>query len=683
MSQQSIKDNYQSVNQQSGIYAGNGGFNINVGNHTQLDGGVIASTASADKNSLSTQTFGFTNLQNTASYSGSTLGFSVSGAAGQSTPSGVSWTPAQQAGASGPGPTNSQGLGPSGFGAAGMSNSASGTTYAAVSAGTITVRGDAGTGHDSTAGLSRDTANANGSVQNTFNAQNVQDGMAIQQTTGQVGMQVAGDVATYLQNHADQAAEKADKALDAAKKTGNADEIAQANADDVAAHEEADLWSNSGAGRIGLHTVVAGLGAAMGGGSVAGAVGGTIAGDVAGSYTDKALGNTLGGTLLSNIVSGAAGALAGGALGGSAGALSGANGALSADLYNRQLHQAEIDAIRAKAKQLADAGVTSYDDALERLSSQALRDVDSQYAGAHPGVDLQAQAWLDQVQAANPAGYDHMPLFQATTSDRSNPNIEAGTKLTNPDIYAAANRPPIPGTISPRSPDLTALGSGNLKSLENAGISAYNKAVGLALGSAGDSLTLPLIPMTPEETAAAQATGIVTLPFGLLGKGSAAADAATVQSAARAAEIADDLLPDADFAGRGNVRPDLTDHLTNAGLSGKQISGGHDMNNFVSALNDAGGTILSQTENAPGIYEVQYQLPNATKPATKTIFDPSVYPNMADMASTAAGKALMQYQMTGSTVQTVVVDGVQFSVPIKMQNGVPYVPTAFPIGVSK
>ncbi|MGV2288355.1 hemagglutinin repeat-containing protein [Trinickia sp. YCB016] len=59
VSQQSIRDNYQSVNQQSGIYAGNGGFNINVGNHTQLDGGVIASTASADKNSLSTQTFGY------------------------------------------------------------------------------------------------------------------------------------------------------------------------------------------------------------------------------------------------------------------------------------------------------------------------------------------------------------------------------------------------------------------------------------------------------------------------------------------------------------------------------------------------------------------------------------------------------------------------------------------------
>ncbi len=51
--------------------AGDGGFDINVGNHTQLDGGVIASTASADKNSLSTQTLDYANLHNESSYSGS------------------------------------------------------------------------------------------------------------------------------------------------------------------------------------------------------------------------------------------------------------------------------------------------------------------------------------------------------------------------------------------------------------------------------------------------------------------------------------------------------------------------------------------------------------------------------------------------------------------------------------
>jgi filamentous hemagglutinin len=88
-SQQNINANYQSVNQQSGIYAGTGGYDVNVGNHTQLDGGVIASTATPDKNSLSTQTLGFTNLENHASYSGDTVGFSASGGFGWSGPGGA------------------------------------------------------------------------------------------------------------------------------------------------------------------------------------------------------------------------------------------------------------------------------------------------------------------------------------------------------------------------------------------------------------------------------------------------------------------------------------------------------------------------------------------------------------------------------------------------------------------
>lgn len=44
------------------------------------------------------------------------------------------------------------------------------------------------------------------------------------------------------------------------------------------------------------------------------------------------------------------------------------------------MHQAEIDAIRKKAKQLAGAGVTSRCDALRRFSSHALHGVDTQFA---------------------------------------------------------------------------------------------------------------------------------------------------------------------------------------------------------------------------------------------------------------------------------------------------------------
>lgn len=179
------------------------------------------------------------------------------------------------------------------------------------------------------------------------------------------------------------------------------------------------------------------------------------------------------------------------------------------------MHWKEADAIRKKAKQLANAGVTSYDDALERLSSQALRDVDLQYATSHPGADVQAQTWQNQVQAENPAGFDHMPLFQATSEDYKDPNKYADTKQTAPDIYAAANRPPIPGTISSRNPSLTAILTGNGKSLGNLGIEGLNRGLDLAVGDAGKGLQVPLFTLTPDESAAAFATSIAALPVGI------------------------------------------------------------------------------------------------------------------------------------------------------------------------
>jgi len=405
-SQQNINANYQSVNQQSGIYAGTGGYTVNVGSHTQLDGGVLASAATSDKNSLSTQTLGFTNLENHATYLGDTVGFSASGGFGNSTPGGVNLnTPVKQGASNVPGPQNSQGFGPSGFSAAGTSGDASGTTYAAVSPGTITVRGDAGTGHDSTTGLSRDTATANGAVQNAFNAQDVQNDIAVQQSVGQVGMQVVGDVANALQNKAIADETKARLALAKATATGDTAGEAQANADLTAAQQQEALWANDGAARIASHAGIAAIGAAMGGGNVAGAVAGTVAGDMAGNAVGNALGDTLGGTLLANAASGLAGAAVGGALGGSAGAMSGANGALSADLFNRQLHPQERTLISTVAKGIAAAnGKTPADQA---TLTDYWTNMLTLAAGAK--VDAQAQSQLTQyeiqlVQAAQASG---------------------------------------------------------------------------------------------------------------------------------------------------------------------------------------------------------------------------------------------------------------------------------------
>jgi filamentous hemagglutinin len=208
------------------------------------------------------------------------------------------------------------------------------------------VRGDSQGGQDSTAGLSRDTSSANGAVKNTFDAQKVATDMAIQQATVQVGMQVAGDVAGALSKSADSAQRKARDDYAKAAAAGDVAGMAQAQADYTAASQQAALWDNDGIGRTMIHAGVAAAGAALGGGNVAGAIGGTVAGDIAGNAVDHATDAAAGAGLASNVASGIAGAVAGGAIGGTGGAVSGANGALGADLYNRQLHPEENKIIK-------------------------------------------------------------------------------------------------------------------------------------------------------------------------------------------------------------------------------------------------------------------------------------------------------------------------------------------------
>ena len=63
-----IDSKYESVTDQSGIYAGKEGFDIRVEDNTDLKGGIISSTADADKNKLSTGTLTFEDIQNKADY---------------------------------------------------------------------------------------------------------------------------------------------------------------------------------------------------------------------------------------------------------------------------------------------------------------------------------------------------------------------------------------------------------------------------------------------------------------------------------------------------------------------------------------------------------------------------------------------------------------------------------------
>ncbi|WP_350326734.1 hemagglutinin repeat-containing protein [Pectobacterium aroidearum] len=147
-----IHSTYNSVQEQTGIFAGDGGFDITVGNHTQLDGAVIGSTASEDKNRLDTGTLGFSNIDNSAEFevSHSSVGISTGGLGAQDLLKNAV-----------------QNLAANGLGADGSDGNASGTTYAAVSPGSLIIRDKANQQQD-VSELSRDVEHANQSISPIF-----------------------------------------------------------------------------------------------------------------------------------------------------------------------------------------------------------------------------------------------------------------------------------------------------------------------------------------------------------------------------------------------------------------------------------------------------------------------------------------------------------------------------------
>ncbi len=170
-SRDKMKSRFDSVAEQTGMFSGDGGFDITVGNHTQLDGAVIASTATADKNSLDTGTLGFSDIHNEADYKVSHSGISLSGG-----------------GSFG---DKFQGNMPGGMiSAGGHSGHAEGTTQAAVADGTITIR-DRDNQKQNLANLSRDPAHANDSISPIFDKEKEQRRLQTVGLISDIGSQVA------------------------------------------------------------------------------------------------------------------------------------------------------------------------------------------------------------------------------------------------------------------------------------------------------------------------------------------------------------------------------------------------------------------------------------------------------------------------------------------------------------
>ncbi|EPN1625436.1 hemagglutinin repeat-containing protein [Cronobacter turicensis] len=175
-SRDKMKSNYDSVIEQAGIYAGKGGFDLSVGNHTQLNGAVIGSTAAADKNRLETGTLGFTDIRNKADYKVEHQG------AGFSSGGGIAGNIV----------SNLANTALAGLGSSGHSE---GTTQSAVSEGTITIR-DKANQQQNLADLSRDTAHANDSISPIFNKEKEQNRLQAAQLISDIGLQASDIVKT-------------------------------------------------------------------------------------------------------------------------------------------------------------------------------------------------------------------------------------------------------------------------------------------------------------------------------------------------------------------------------------------------------------------------------------------------------------------------------------------------------
>ncbi len=286
------------MNEQAGIQAGTGGFDITVKGSTDLTGAVIASAADASQNTLTTGTLSFSDIQNSSNYNASSGGFSAGASYGNG---GNNYATH--------GNTSGQNTG---GGAPMLSQSASGSDSATTKKQRQRCRHDQR--HPTTpsqqdlASLNRDTTNTNGTVAQT------------------------PDVNNLLNQQADM--------MSAASAAG---EAVSKRIGDFASSQG---WAEGSLNRALMQAAGAALVAELGGGNALGAAAGAgVASIAAGNLNELSTaiagsnptGNADINQALGNIVANVIATGAGAAVGGNAGAVSGSN----VDLYNRQLHPQE------------------------------------------------------------------------------------------------------------------------------------------------------------------------------------------------------------------------------------------------------------------------------------------------------------------------------------------------------
>lgn len=410
VTQDKMHSTFDSVAEQSGIFAGKQGFDVSVGNHTQLTGAVIGSTAAADKNRLETGTLSFTDIGNKADYKVSHKGGTIGAGTGAGSLIGLA-----SSGLSAVSGAMLSGLGSSGH--------ASGTTQSAVSEGTIVIRDKTGQQQD-VASLSRDVANANDAISPIFNKEKEQKRLQIAQMTGDI----AGQMTSMVMTEGDINALKAARAV-----PGNADLSAEELKQTQAYR---DAFSEYGTG--GKYQQIAQSASA----AIAGLVNGDYSGAVAGAaapfiatfvknHTDEDSAQRI----LAHALAGAVIAKAQGkdALAGAAGASTGELTAkLALDLYGKkpeQLGESErqlVSSLSSVAAGLAGAAVSDNTAGVQTAAQAGKNAVENNLLS--PDKDDRRFKALEAQKAGKNLLKASQDIYYLTNEDKYNDKLIAGYK---------------------------------------------------------------------------------------------------------------------------------------------------------------------------------------------------------------------------------------------------------------
>lgn len=402
-----IDSEYASVGEQSGLRAGNGGFDVHVKGKTTLNGGAITSTQAAveaGRNRFESDGGAeLQDVQNTARFKAE--GWGVSAGVSVEEQKHRDGTPVI-----GPdGQPLKEVKHPGGVGWGNDQGEARSTTQAAISgiAGNPQAR----------------TGDAESGIAPIFDKYKVRTEVQAQVAITQNAMPALakgwGDVADQQRDQKNQQA-------------------AQLDANDPARARllaEAEHWDEGGAYRAAGHAVIAGI--AGGAGAAAGAGAASLTAPTLNDLQDQMQRALESAGMDANVAKGISGlgvAAGVGLTAGVTGGMATGGAAFGADLNNRQLHPSETQWIKDNARRYAAQQGISEEEAQRRLAQQAYRQVQF---GVEGEWDASASAFLSQAKGMLPSSGNSGPgyMFYATPDQKAAMQTYADSLPALADFY--------------------------------------------------------------------------------------------------------------------------------------------------------------------------------------------------------------------------------------------------------